>query len=157
MLRRSEEYQKSVLDSLRQRTQNSFQELRHLLYSRLLSTGHNITTIPLVNITDCGIHDSGKGCVNQCTRQLQTIYVETVSVTSTPAEHHKVTALALAGSERFIKEILNRRDIVAMGCSSGVPMYADAVAVVEATVAMDRGDDRSTADRINETTKLMVF
>jgi hypothetical protein len=113
-------------------------------------SGNNIKTIPLANITDCGVQASGKGCTNQCTAQLPTIYVDTASVTASSPGQHEATAVALAGSEWFVKEILNRRDIV-MG-RAGAPTYADA-AVVEATVAMDRGD-RSAADRINEITKL---
>ena len=85
---------------------------------------------------------------NQCTVQLPTIYVDTASVTQ--GQQHEAEAIALAGSERFVKEILNRRDIVT---GRVAPSYAD-TPVVEASVAMDRGADRSAADRINEITKL---
>jgi hypothetical protein len=70
--------------------------------------GDNVKTIPLENITDCGVSSRATGLVDQCAGTLPEIYVDTASVTGGMATH-EATGIALAGYERFlIKGILSR-------------------------------------------------
>jgi hypothetical protein len=41
------------------------------------SSGNQVKTIPLENITDCGIDSVGKGCMNQCYDAMPNIHIDT--------------------------------------------------------------------------------
>jgi hypothetical protein len=117
-------------------------------------SGNTVKSIPLENITDCGVGARGNTCGNQCVGDLPNIYVDTASA----KEGHEAEAVALAGHEWFISEILNRRDIVKQGGGAAVPMhsYSAPAPAMATVVAMERGDTtrRSAAERIKEITRL---
>jgi hypothetical protein len=111
--------------------------------------GDMVQTIPLENITDCGVSGRATGLVNRCAGSLPEIYVDTASVTQ--GKIHEATGIALAQHELFVQAILNQRDVV-KGCAVGSPN-----AMVAATAVypeMERGAERPTADRIKEITTL---
>jgi hypothetical protein len=108
--------------------------------------GDMVRTIPLENITDCGVSGRATGLVNRCAGSLPEIYVDTVQ-----KKAHEAIGIALAQHELFVQAILNQRDVV-KGCAVGSPN-----AMVAATAVypeMERGAERPTADRIKEITTL---
>jgi hypothetical protein len=127
-----------------------------------LTSGDIVKSIPLENITDCGVQSKANACGNQCAGDLPKMYVDTAS---SQEGRHEAAAVALAGHEWFIREILNRRDIVKQGGGWGAsavpPMHSNTVAPAPAVMAtavemMERGDTtrRSAAERIKEITQL---
>jgi hypothetical protein len=118
-------------------------------------SGNTVKTIPLENITDCGMHTIGNACGNQCVGSLPSVYVDTAS---SREGLHEAEAVALAGHEWFVRETLNRRDIVKQGGGAAVPIHSTfaPTPVMATAVAMERGDTtrRSAAERINEITQL---
>jgi hypothetical protein len=114
-------------------------------------TGDSVKTIPLENITDCGISARARGLVNECAGSLPEIYVDTAS---TQGKSHEATGISLAGYERFVQAVLNQRDIVkclAIPPSDGTLVAATAFATYP---TMERGNDRTSAERIMEITCL---
>jgi hypothetical protein len=115
----------------------------------LRQTGNEVKTIPLENITDCGIVSRATCCSAQCSliSSLPQIYVDTARG-GTLAKPHEAIGVALAGYEQFIQEILNRRDMV-----KGIPSPSTTAIATAAYPVMDRGD-RSIAERIKDATAL---
>jgi hypothetical protein len=70
-------------------------------------SGTAVRTIPLECIVDCCVVDRGRGYLNLFVAALPEIIVETASVVN-----GRTTGVALVDYERFIREILNQRDIV---------------------------------------------
>jgi Short C-terminal domain len=97
------------------------------------SSGTQVKTIPLENITDCGVVSVGKGCMNQCYDVLPTIYVDTASSGTTSRE---AVGVGLANHDSFIRKILDQRDVV-KGVSAP-STFPTATAMVE---PMQRGAD----------------
>jgi hypothetical protein len=118
--------------------------------------GDVVQTIPLENITDCGVSGRATGLLNQCAGSLPEIYVDTASVRQGQA--HEATGVALAGHERFVQAVLNQRDLVKGGHAAGTPsaavVPANSVAATAAYPVMERGAERPTADRIKDITTL---
>jgi hypothetical protein len=126
-----------------------------------LQSGNIVKTIPLENITDCGLASQGTGYLARSTGSLPCIYVDTAS-----SNAHAHEAMALAGQDWLIREILNRRDIVKQGhrMVAGVapPSTIDTSSYyvpptfIATAVAMERGgtNHRSAEERIKELTKL---
>jgi hypothetical protein len=79
--------------------------------------GDVVQTIPLENITDCGVSGRATGLANQCAGSLPEIYVDTASVRQGQA--HEATGVALAKHERFVQAVLNQRDVVKGGHAAG--------------------------------------
>ncbi|KAI2488658.1 hypothetical protein MHU86_25712 [Fragilaria crotonensis] len=90
-------------------------------------TGKLVKTIPLEEISISGSVTAGNGCVNECCQELPFLYVSTASFW--PDEHtlHEAMGYGLARQDWFIREVLNRRDIVV------------------ATPVMERGDSPGSA------------
>jgi hypothetical protein len=126
-----------------------------------VQSGNIVKTIPLENITDCGLVSKSTGCVARFTGDLPSIYVDTAR---SNGHAHEATGLALADQEWFIQEILNRRDVVKQGhgmvAGVALPMdtssYFETPTLVATAVAMERGgtNPRSAEERIKELTKL---
>jgi len=138
------------------------------------TSGNSTKSIPLENITDCGTDAPGKGCTNKCTAELPSIYVDTARSSNTDHSKggHEAHAIGLAGSDWFIQEILNRRDMLknhhqqqqreTIGMAAvttdaideEVPIVIPVVSVEPIPPPiMDRGDiinDPSIADRIRQ-------
>jgi hypothetical protein len=130
-------------------------------FPNCVKSGNILKTIPLENITDSGLVSKATGCVVGCTGDVPSIYIDTAS---SNGQAHEATALALAGQEWFIREILNRRDIVKQGRGmvAGVALpidtssYFAAPTLVPTAIAMERGgtNPRSAEERIKELANL---
>lgn len=101
----------------------------------LMTSGNDIKTIPLENITDCAVDNAGRGCLDA---EIASIHVDTANATPY-GRCREATGIGLANHEEFIRKILNQRDLVK--CSSGggvmVPISTVATPVI-ASVLMDR-------------------
>jgi hypothetical protein len=117
--------------------------------------GDFVQSIPLENITDCGAQAVGKGFTNSCVKPLPIIFVDTAGhVNMENGSAHEAMGYGLARQEWFIREILNRRDIVkAGGCGYVQRDHAFSASVV-ATPIMERGSAKSPGDRIKDITDL---
>jgi hypothetical protein len=107
--------------------------------------GDVVKTIPLENITDCGVSGRATGLVNQCAGSLPEIYVDTAS-----GKAHEATGIALAKHERFVQAVLNQRDVV-KGYAAGNPstfvtVTATAPAAAAAYPVMERGAELTEVD-----------
>lgn len=119
--------------------------------------GDSVQSIPLENITDCGTQALGKGFTNSCVKPLPIIYVDTaghVKVENGPA--HEAMGYGLARQEWFIREILNRRDIVKGGGGGYMQRDHEFSSAVVATPVMERGSTKSPGDRIKDITDLRM-
>jgi hypothetical protein len=113
--------------------------------------GDVVQTIPLENITDCGVIGRAQSLLN---RSLPGIYVDTASVR--PGQGHEATGIALAAQERFVQAVLNQRDNVKGGQAAGTPSAVVTTTAAAATAypVMERGAERPAAERIKEITAL---
>jgi hypothetical protein len=116
-------------------------------------TGDKVKTIPLENITDCGMDARGTGFMNQCAGDLPTMYVDTAS-SNNGAGNHEAVGLALEHYEWFSQQIMNQRDIVK---GHGGARYHNATTshAVVAQVVDDRGSGKSVEERIKEIKDLL--
>lgn len=111
-------------------------------YSQRAQNSQNILTIPLKDITHCGVAPTEKSCMDLCTKQISCIYVNSAE------GKHEVTGIALSGHDWFVQEVLNRRDVVVQGATTDV-------GINKATPAMDRGfPPPTTADLPRDVQKL---
>jgi len=79
----------------------------------ICKSGNNVKTIPVDNITDCGLDAKGNGCANKCSGDLPVVYVDTASGGQSQEGHtHEAVGLGLANYEWFIDEVMNRRNDV---------------------------------------------
>lgn len=118
-------------------------------------TGDTVKTIPLENITDCGIREPGTGCVGKCAGSLPIMYVDTASDLGSLPDQHEATAIGLADYQWFMEEILNRRDAIKGFVRSNYPQrHQQGVVGHDGTEAMDRGGPSSAAERIRTVTEL---
>lgn len=128
-----------------------------------VSSGNQIKSIPLENITDCGINAKGSGCLNQCAVDLPTIYVDTAS--SGPASREAV-GVGLFQSHDFVQKILQQRSIVkGTGTVEMTGATATATPVIPSYTIGDRGEttavntgsntNKSAEDRILEAKQLL--
>lgn len=109
------------------------------------TSGTKVKSIPLENITDCGVDAVGKGCLNDCFDPLPSMYVDTAS---SGAGSREAVGVALAEYRTFIQKILDQRDIVKGTVASGAVVVAE---------PMQRGGDTakgSAADRMNQAKEL---
>jgi hypothetical protein len=100
-------------------------------------SGDTVKTIPLENITDCGLDARGSGVGNNCTGDLSVIYVDTASSGGKNGTSHEAMGLGLQNVEWFLQEVMNRRDVV-----KGAP--------VAQSMLRAPGDSKSTEVRIAE-------
>jgi hypothetical protein len=120
-------------------------------------SGNTVKSIPLENITDCGVQARGNGFGKRCAGDLPIIYVDTASA----KDGHEAIAVALARQQWFIREILIRRDYVKQGQGAALLTHSTSAALAPvmatASAVMERGGDtthRSAAERIDEITQL---
>jgi hypothetical protein len=83
----------------------------------LFTSGNDTKTIPLENITDCGVDNPGQGRLNVQYADLASIHVDTAS---SPSRRHEAVGIGLANHEELIRKILNQRDLVKGSSGGGV-------------------------------------
>jgi hypothetical protein len=112
-------------------------------------TGDRVKSIPLENITDCGLNGCGTGIGNKCAGDLPSVYVDTASSggSTSNGNRHEAVGLALKNYEWLIQQILDRRDIVKgrNGVAGGETVYDAPMA----QVVDDRGG-KSAEERLAE-------
>jgi hypothetical protein len=127
------------------------------------SSGNQVKSIPLENITDCGVDSVGQGCLNQCYDSLPNIYVDTassyggnaVAAGAGVSSAHEAIGTGLYDHATFIRRILDQRDVLKSGgrflpqATSTTP--AMAVATIE---PMHRGGGMSVTDRLKQVQEL---
>jgi hypothetical protein len=115
----------------------------------------SVNSIPLENITDCGIQDTGR--LTECTGTLPSIYVRTRSGQDSHALL-QYDGYCLTGYIWFISEVRRRRDIVKSSLPPPLSGYVDDpdVEVVTAIPVMDRGSsvNDSVEARLQKIAKL---
>ena len=123
------------------------------------SSGNQIKSIPLENITDCEIHHTtGKGCLNQCVKKdFPVIYIDTASSGPNVKE---ATGIALVQSAEFAQKILQQRDIVKNGTTpvniSYYPMEdRDGPVAITGNNKGNNNNTKSAVDRILEAKSLL--
>jgi Short C-terminal domain len=104
----------------------------------LYQSGDTVKTIPLENIVDCGVKQSGRGLFNMFV--MPEVYIDTANCGG--RDEHEATGVALAEHQLFIQEILNQRDVV-----KGRARKIVAVPVMD-------GGGRTAEDRMEEVSKL---
>jgi hypothetical protein len=81
------------------------------------STGDSLESIPLSQITDCGIQEPVEGCYGNCVKSVPIIYIDTANTRTeaapniwTEAKEHEAVGYALAGYDWFVAAILHQRN-----------------------------------------------
>ncbi|KAI2488661.1 hypothetical protein MHU86_25715 [Fragilaria crotonensis] len=117
-----------------------------------INSGDSVQTIPLESITECGSNNPRKGFVTSCCKPLSKLYVDTAGfVRKDGSPEHEIIGYGLARQDWFIREVMNRRDIVKGNHS----LNACCEGAVVATPVMERGGStRSAADRMKDITEL---
>jgi hypothetical protein len=105
----------------------------------LFTSGNDTKTIPLENITDCGVDNPGKGCLNVQYADIATIHVDTAS---SPSPRHEAVGIGLANHEELIRKILNQRDLV-KGSSGGAGVLVSSTAATPVVASAFMGDRTS--------------
>ena len=81
--------------------------VRHASYAcGCYNSGDSLKSIPLTQITDCGIQAPGQGCCG--VQSIPTIYIDTPSVRE--GQTHEAVGCGLAGYDWFVSAILQQRD-----------------------------------------------
>jgi hypothetical protein len=130
------------------------------------SSGNQVKSIPLENITDCGVDSVGQGCLNQCYDALPNIYVDTASGGG-GVRAREAVGVGLHDHATFIRRILDQRDVVKSGMMGHFPphamttttpmMYAPVPTAVATVDPMQRGGGgggMSVTDRIKQVQEL---
>lgn len=75
-------------------------------------SGDSLLSIPLTQITDCGIQTPAEGCCGECVDSLSTIPTIYIDTASSPKEGklHEAVGHGLAGYEWFMSAILYQRE-----------------------------------------------
>jgi hypothetical protein len=132
--------------------------------------GDDVKSIPLDSLSHCKTNEKPNGCMDWCTEPPPTLL-------ATSEDGQSVVGYGLAHQDWFIREILNRRDVIKgrrspnhqVPTHRSIPKYElptgrimpdhklpvgrsipTAVASVIATPVMERGSTKSTADRIKD-------
>jgi hypothetical protein len=107
------------------------------------TSGDSLVSIPLLQITDCGIQTPSQGCCGECVSALSTIPTIYIDTPSTPREgkHHEAVGHGLAGYEWFLSAILQQREWQRR------QMVTSRV--------MERGDSETVERRIQKITNLL--
>lgn len=110
----------------------------------LLKSGNKTKAIPLENITDASVDQKCTGCFQNITGDFSYVLVDTPS--SSGKSGHEATGVALKHPEWFVRELLDRRDLV-----KGIGPQANTMdrMSVEARVG-----GKDAASRIKELTEL---
>lgn len=119
-------------------------------FPECIKTGDSVQTIPLDSIVDCGSSNARNRCVNLWHTPLSKLYVDTKGHNTWSP--HKACGYGLAHHDWFVREVLNRRDILVSGKQS---LNASSDGAVVATPAMERGGStRSEDHRMKDITEL---
>ncbi|KAI2488664.1 hypothetical protein MHU86_25718 [Fragilaria crotonensis] len=117
-----------------------------------IKAGDSVQTIPLEGIADCWTDDDSNAFVITCLEPLPMVYVYTGTYErSDDIPQHEAIGYGLARRHSFIREVLNRRDIVKGNHSLNASERGVAPALV-----ISRGDSpTSAADRMKDITELL--
>lgn len=110
----------------------------------LLKSGNITKAIPLENITDASVDQKGMGCIQKKIGDFSYVHVDTPS--SSGKSGHEATGVALKHPEWFVRELLDRRDLV-----KGIGPQAN---TMDRMSVEARGGDKDAASRIKELTEL---
>jgi len=113
----------------------------------VIKSGNIVKSVPLENITDCGLDARGTGCVNDCAGDLPTIYVDTAS---SGGGCHEAVGLGLENYNWFIQKVLSQRNIVKGGGEGSMGGLQSPMPLTMARTVTDK----SAQERIAEITQL---
>jgi hypothetical protein len=104
-------------------------------------SGDNLKSIPLSQITDCGIQAPAQGCFGDCVKSIPSIYIDTASVRE--AQRHEVEGYGMAGYDWFVAAILRQRD------------QGRATPITAIATPMERGDPETVERRLEQISNLL--
>jgi Short C-terminal domain len=104
-------------------------------------SGDTLKSVPLTQITDCGIQAPTQGCCGDCVKSIPTIYIDTASVRE--GQQHEAVGYGLAGYEWFVAAILRQRD-----SRNITPITAIAT-------PMERGEPETVERRLEQISNLL--
>ena len=123
-------------------------------------TGNIVKTVPLEQITDCGLDARGNGKLNQMAGDLPTIYVDTASSGANPkGPSHEAVGLGLEHYAWFLQQLQNQRNTLQGAGAVGAASIVSAImsrppgSITHAST-VGGSNNKTTAERLAEIKQL---